>query len=314
MKECRRHHGELAGVSVVVPHYGETEDILRLLRALEDQRTDRRVEVIAVDDCSPVPLPDGDGYTVVRRPVNGGFGAAVNSGAALAKEDLLLILNSDLVIAPEFLETLLSNATPHMPAVVSTRLIGMDGQEAFGGRHFPRVYHQAVEWLTPLARWRDKRWWHECVGHDTRSLDPGPRHVDWVTGALLLLPTASFLDVEGFDEHTFFMNCEEVDLQRRLRQRGLPAVHLGQLTVTHIGGGSSDSRHRRRWLVEARLRYAKKWGGLRRLRWTLTMCTALNLIWNTGRVALGRDVHPVATAREEWRLLWECHLDTRPRP
>jgi N-acetylglucosaminyl-diphospho-decaprenol L-rhamnosyltransferase len=120
----------------------------------------------------------------------------------------------------------------------------------------------------------------------------------------MLLPTADFRAVGGFDER-FFMNAEEVDLQRRLRDRGLASVVLAEPVVVHEGGGSSDPERRRRWLVASRLAYADKWGGRRRLQAALTGATMVNLAWNTGRRLAGRDVQPIRTARHELDLIFD---------
>jgi len=257
--------------------------------------------VIVVDDASPQPFPSIEGITVVRREVNGGFGAAVNSGVAVATGELLLILNSDLAIGETFVADLLEAANPWLPAVISPRVVDGEGHEAWTGRRFPTVGHQAAEWLTPLARHRDTTIWHRLVGHDTEARGQSAV-VDWVVGAALLMPLAAFREVGGFDER-FFMNAEEVDLQRRLRAAGLPSVVLDQPTVVHEGGGSSDPARRREWLVQSRLAYADKWGGRRRLQAALTAATGANLAWNAGRRLAGRDVHPWRTATEEIALI-----------
>jgi N-acetylglucosaminyl-diphospho-decaprenol L-rhamnosyltransferase len=128
------------------------------------------------------------------------------------------------------------------------------------------------------------------------------REVDWVVGAAMWIPLDDFRAVGGFDER-FFMNSEEVDLQRRLRERGLRIVALRSPTVVHTGGGSSPSEARRRWLVEGQLLYADKWGSRRALQVALAAATAVNLLANAGRRAAGRDVRPVETAREELSMI-----------
>jgi len=291
-----------ARVSIVVPHYGDPRPTGRLLDALRAQTAADRTEVIVVDDRSPEPFPETEGVTVVRREHNGGFGAAVNSGAALATEPLLMVLNSDLEVSETFVADFVSAASPWLPAVVSPRVVGQDGSPLWTGRHFPRVRHQAVEWLVPLARHRHRRILHEWVGHDTSVRVDASATVDWVVGAALLLPTDDFRAVGGFDER-FFMNSEEIDLQRRLRERGLPSVVLPEPSVVHEVGGSSDPLRRRAWLVRSRLDYADKWGSRRRLQLALLAATAVNLCWNAGRRALGRPVHPLSDAREEAALL-----------
>jgi N-acetylglucosaminyl-diphospho-decaprenol L-rhamnosyltransferase len=288
-------------VTAVVPHYGSPATPLPLLDALASQVGVPGLDVVLVDDASPEPFPAHPGVEVVRRDVNGGFGAAVNTGAAVADGELLLVLNSDLEVGPTFVRDLLAAARPWLPAVVSPRVVDPGGAELATGRWFPRVRHQLAEWLVPLARWRDTDVLRAAVGHDVAARGE-EAVVDWVVAAALLVPLADFRAVGGFDER-FFMNSEEIDLQRRLRERGLPSVVLAAPTVVHAGGGSSDAARRRAWLVRSRLEYADKWGGRRRLQVALGAATAVNLAWNAGRRAAGRDVAPLRTAREEAALL-----------
>lgn len=293
----------LPGISVVIPHYGEPGITMGIVRQLQAQETKRPIQIIVSDDCSPVPFPQSPGVLITRRVTNGGFGAAVGTGVAMAKYDYLLVLNSDVSINGTFIEELAVAAEPWMPAVVSPWVTSPDGHATWTGRHFPRVRHQFVEWLTPLARWRGRTALHEAVGHDMKSVEGVTTVVDWAVGAAMLLPTAEFRSVGGFDER-FFMNSEEVDLQRRLRQRGVPSVVLGAPLLLHEGAGStSDPERRRAWLVRSQLEYAAKWGWRRRLTAALVLATGLNFVWNSGRRAIGRPVCPVSTARQELAML-----------
>lgn len=296
-------------VSVVIPHYGDPSPTQALVEALRKQTYTGDLLIIVSDDYSPHPFPDDPTTTVVRRPSNGGFGSAVNSGAEHATGEWLMVLNSDLTISETFVADWLEAARPWKDAVTTPRIVSPEGSEAWSGRHFPTIAHQIVEWLVPLARWRHLRRLHEAVGHDTRATGDATQVVDWVVGAALLMPTRVFREVGGFDER-FHMNAEEVDLQRRLRERGVPSVYLGTVTAEHEGGGSSDPERRRRWLVTSRLRYADKWaadgypGGRRSLVAALTVASAINLVWNTGRRLLGlREVTPVRNFGYELSLL-----------
>lgn len=306
-------------VTVVVPHYGDPAPTRALLRQLGAQEGAPGLRIVVVDDASPVPfavLDDVRGpgavaeqsasepraIDLVRRPRNGGFGAAVNTGLAAVKTPLALVLNSDLTVGPRFVTELVAAARPWQPVVVAPRVLDAHGADQYAGRHFPTIIHQGVEWLSPLARWRHTRLLHEAVGHDTRVRPEGVTSVDWVVGAAMLLPLAEVREVGGFDEG-FHMNAEEVDLQVRLRARGVPSLVAGAVTVTHEGGGSSDPGRRRTWLVDARARYARRWGRPRTLAAVLTLATGANLAVNTVRAAAGRDVHPVRVAREELALV-----------
>lgn len=289
-------------VSVVIPHYGDPAPTSALVEWLLRMGPH---EVIVVDDCSPTPFPDAEGVRVVRRTRNGGFGTAVNSGAELASGQLLAILNSDLAVPESFLDALVDAAGPWQPCVAGPRITDEDDDLAFTARRWPLARHQIVEWLTPLARWRGTPRWREGVGYDLdATASETPRTVDWLVGAALLVPTAPFRAVGGFDER-FYMNAEEVDLQRRLAAQGVPAVYVPGVTVRHASGGSSDPGRRRRWLVDARLTYSAKWGGRTALRAGLTTASGVNLAWNAGRRLLGRPIDPIAVVRDELALIWK---------
>ena len=295
-RACPADH--ITGLSVVIPHYGSpapAQVLIAQLRRQEDLILP--LEIIVSDDLSPEPFPETAGVDVVRRTRNGGFGAAVNSGAAAAQYSHLLVLNSDLEVESDFLARLVRAAEPWQPAVCAPMLVDPDGQTQWAGRHFPRHRHHIVEWLTPLARFRSRL--HEAVGHDTRCTAGRTVPVDWLVGAALLMPKSEFDAVGGFDEN-YFMNSEEVDLQRRLRGRGMPSVFLGDVLVSHEGGGSSANDKRVRWVTQARIRYARKW---RERPGSLVMglrsATVVNLVANAMRRAAGRDIAPIATFRRE---------------
>lgn len=292
-----------ARVSVVIPHYGEIEPTQNLIAALQAQQDAAGLEIIVADDSSPIPFPAGDGYQLVRREQNGGYGSACNSGAALASRDYLLFANSDLVIGPQFIADFCAAAAPWQPAVVAPRVVEGAGENHVP-RRFPRVRQFVVEWLVPLARFEPQMWWQSAIGHDIEALtSTNAAPTDWLTGVLHLIPTADFRAVGGFDER-FYMNAEETDLHLRLnRERGLPAIYLPTVEVQHASGGSSDPLRRAGWVLDSRFWYATKWGGAWRLRIGLMLASYLNFGWNLGRRLLGRASAPRRVLAEQLGLI-----------
>ncbi|WP_271394822.1 glycosyltransferase family 2 protein [Neomicrococcus lactis] len=293
-----------------MPHYGDPSDLQHLVESLLSENAHCLKQIVVVDDASPTPFPaqwepqrtSQTEFTVVRRDLNGGFGSAVNTGLNTIHTDVALVLNSDLILPEHFVEALQTAAAPWHPAVLSPEVTGTDGATQWTARHFPTIGHQVTEWLSPLARFRHHKLLHEAVGHDTRAEQGKVLPVDWVFGAAMMLPVNAVKSIGGFDDD-FFMNAEEVDLQKRLRDIGVPSIYVGTVTVAHVGGGSSDPARRRKWLVEARHRYAQKWGNPQALKTALTAASFANFGVNKVREIAGRDIDAKGVLKQELSYL-----------
>lgn len=266
--------------------------MLDLIASLRAQRgiTPENLEIIVSDDRSPIPFPDTEGVSIVRRERNGGFGSAVNSGAARARGDWLIILNSDLELGENFISSMLTALAAYPQALASPQVVGPDGKHQWVARKFPTVGHIAWEWFTPLARFKPTRLWHRGAGHDISACTAlRPHGTDWVMGACMMVPRTVYERVEGMDER-FYMNSEEVDFQYRLSQAGVDRYLIPSVTVTHEGGGSSPSERRIQWLTTARFIYADKWGWEKKLAVALRAISYANFLVNSVRALRNKDV------------------------
>lgn len=208
-------------------------------------------EVVVVDNAS------GDGSVeylrgaladervcVVAAGANGGFGAGVNLGAAACGSPLLLVLNSDATVESGSVGLLVSAllADEGVGVVAPTvRLAGGSPQpDAFG--RLPRRW----ELLVPgPGRWTG-------CGDEHRP--------EWVSGVAMLLRTDDFRSVGGFDE-AFEMYFEDLDLCRRLRDRGGAVARLPAATVVHAAGASwRSSGDRKSRFHRSKAVYARKLG------------------------------------------------------
>jgi glycosyltransferase involved in cell wall biosynthesis len=91
--------------SVIIPTYGRPGLLADAVASVLAQ-TVREVECIVVDDASPEPVQiEEDGPVwVVRRDVNGGAGAARNSGMNVARGRFFTFLDDDDLYTPDRLE------------------------------------------------------------------------------------------------------------------------------------------------------------------------------------------------------------------
>jgi mycofactocin glycosyltransferase len=113
----------LADVTVVIPVRDRHAELARCLVGLRDVP-----RVIVVDDCSSDPaaieaIAAAAGARVLRRPVNGGPGAARNTGLAAAGTDLVAFLDSDCVPRPGWLDRLLPHFTDPAVGAVAPRIV-----------------------------------------------------------------------------------------------------------------------------------------------------------------------------------------------
>ena len=232
------------GVSAVIAHYGDPAVTAALVADLQRQVCRDEIEIIVSDDCSPQPYEARGSERVLRSETNSGYGAAINAGDRAAACKWLLILNSDLRIANDFVGKLISAAEAEPRAVFGVSQAAADGSHPPVLRSFPtpRLLLLQESAIAAHLGWKAPR---------------PTAHEGWLAGSLLLIETAVFRDAGGFDER-FFMYSEEVDLQRRLRRRGVPSVLIAGLEVVHEGGRSTGCLHVPEEMTRSRLRYLAK--------------------------------------------------------
>jgi N-acetylglucosaminyl-diphospho-decaprenol L-rhamnosyltransferase len=217
------------------------------------------VHVIVVDNKSPEdPIPSVEDLpiTIVRSPVNGGFSAGCNLGAAHGSAPMILFVNPDARMAPDALHALRGrlDAEPRT-GVVGPRMEDENGSLLYTQRRFPapaRTFAQALflHRLAPHASWSDELI-RDADAYDAAG-DP-----DWLSGACLLVRREAFDAIDGWDDG-FFLYCEDTDLCRRLRRAGWDCRYEPAALVRHDEGGSAPRSGLLAIHTQSRLRYARK--------------------------------------------------------
>ncbi len=280
---------ELAGIVV---HWHNEEQLGRLLAAWPQEP---RFELIVVDNGSSSLLPAGT-YRLLRPGRNLGFAGGANAGAQVASAPLLLILNPDARPRPGALVKLVEGFREHPEAAgLAPRLVGEDGdsQHAWQLGRLPslgRLLLAAFGWGGPPAR---------------GSEPPAGVRVEQPAAAALALRRAAFDAVGGFDEGFFPAWFEDVDLARRLADRGLtvlyhPAaelVHEQGATVPRLGYG------RFLWLYSRNLvRYLEgHWG--RGWAWSARALMVPGALLRLALLPLRRP-RRATDRRQAWTGLW----------
>jgi glycosyltransferase involved in cell wall biosynthesis len=99
-----------AGVSVILPVYGNAPALPELERRIRAALAERALQIVMVDDASPddsLEVIRSLGVECVALPQNGGQNRAVLAGLKRAREPFICVMDADLQDPPEVLPRLL---------------------------------------------------------------------------------------------------------------------------------------------------------------------------------------------------------------
>ena len=238
--------------SIVIPVFNQFPHTLACLRALAAHPSASPCEIIVVDDGSSdetaTALPQVSGLRYHRRAANGGFVAACNDGAALARGQYLVFLNNDTVPQPGWLDALLATFDEHpLAGLVGAQLLYPDGrlQEA-GGVVF-----------ADGSAWNYGRF--ESPGDPRFSF---LRECDYCSGAAIALPRALFAEVGGFHADFAPAYYEDTDLAFAVRAAGYQVLYQPGARVVHAEGttaGTDVASGVKAFQPRNRQRFARRW-------------------------------------------------------
>ena len=253
-------------LSLIVVHYRSLPSLERLLQSLRAARPAPLRELLIVNNSGEdlaervrdLPWP----VRVLAPGRNLGYARGVNEGIRAAREELLLILNPDILVAPGSVEALVRCAEAHPRAgIVAPRLLNPDGTLQLSARRF-------YNWRTLLLRraplgpyaarsqtLRD----HLMADWDHAST----RAVDWVLGAAMLARRRAVRDVGLMDER-YFLYFEDVDWCQRMGRHGYEVLYCADASMVHEYARQSAQLRARSIRAHAAglLRFAEKWSAL----------------------------------------------------
>jgi GT2 family glycosyltransferase len=239
---------QLLTASIIIPNYNGLRFLPVCLDALGAQTYPAsRTEIIVVDDASI----DGslafvrEHYPqarVIALARNGGLAVACNAGAAVARGDLLVMLNNDTEVEPGWLAALAVAALSHPHAgVIASKMLLFDRRDTL---------HSAGDVMGTDGIPRNRGVWQR---------DDGQYDADIIVfggcGGGVAYRREAWQAAGGFDER-LFMYLEDVDLAWRLRLLGWEAVFAPEARLYHhvsaTGGGTLASYYTGRntiWVI-----------------------------------------------------------------
>lgn len=233
-------------LSILIVNYNTCQLTVNCLRSVFASETGYTYEVIVIDNNSK----DASVQTIreefpqvklIENTENTGFAKANNQGMDVSKGRYVLLLNSDTVIQPDTIQTMVAFMDDH-PSVGASgcKIILPDGSlDKACKRGFPTpsasfYYAFGLSKLFP----NNPRFNQYQLGY----LDPDQEYpVDCLVGAFMLVRKETLEQVGGLDE-TFFMYGEDIDWCYRIKQAGWGIHYYPRTTIIHYKGGSARRR------------------------------------------------------------------------
>jgi glycosyltransferase, group 2 family len=176
---------------------------------------------------------------------NFGFAGGYNRAIEMIEAEYVVLLNSDVEVAPGWLEPLVAVLDrDERVAAVQPKILAYRDKKKF-------------EYAGAAGGYIDYLGFPFCRGRvmDTTEQDDGQYDdevdVFWATGASLCIRRDVYRAVGGLDE-AFFAHMEEIDLCWRLKNGGYTLKVVPSSVVYHLGGGSLPMNHPKKLFLNYR--------------------------------------------------------------
>lgn len=217
-------------LTIIIVSWNTSGLLSQCLRSVYETGSRYQFEVIVVDNGSSddsvamVQERFAD-VKLIRNELNRGFAAANNQGLEIGTGRYFMLLNSDTIVLPGVLDTLIAMADQNpRVGVVGPKLLNMDGSLQMSWASFPSFLS-------------------EVLGQNFRHRNPVPDiphtyDVDWLMGACLLVRAEVVRGVGKLDEDYFFYS-EETDWCFRIKKQNWKIWYTTDAAIYHLGGGST---------------------------------------------------------------------------
>ena len=253
--ELSRHGERPEGISVIMVSYWTGPVLSAAIESVLAPNQDGAAELIVVDNGNP-PAVSGElarraeeeaRLTLVSGHGNVGFARGCNIGARRATGSYLLLLNPDCCLSPGAIPALLAEAkTLGADWMLGCRVLDPDGSVQRGSRRALLTPYTALVETFRLDRLAPGLLRRYRLNHHDNPVPEDTTCVPAVSGACMMLPTATFHGVGGMDEG-YFLHVDDLDLCFRLHRAGIPVYFTPHVEVVHHAGSSRSSPVRVEW-------------------------------------------------------------------
>ncbi len=236
-------------LSIIIINYNLSKEVENCINSVIVAAKEIDYEIILIDNHSEDETIIKIAEDIFRNPnikkmifyrteKNLGFGNACNLAVRKAEGKWLFFLNPDTVIKenifPKLKEELENNHSSH-------GIIGLNVNEGkyvdYSAGLFPNFMFEILN-VVLLGRYFEAFYIKlKKIFSTDKKLK-----VQWVMGAALLIRKDLYNEINGFDPD-YFLYFEEMDMCKRVWNKGLPVTYLSYIKIDHLGSAGSKKNY-----------------------------------------------------------------------
>lgn len=171
------------------------------------------------------------GVKIIQNERNAGYAGGYNLALKSVKEDIQILLNSDVEVTEGWLKPIVRVfETEPETAAVQPKILDYKKKDHF-------------EYAGAAGGYIDKYGYPFCRGRIFQELEEDhgqyneDQYIFWASGACLAIRRSAYNEVGGLDED-FFAHQEEIDMCWRLQNKGYKIKYVSDSRVFHVGGAT----------------------------------------------------------------------------
>ena len=291
-------------VSIIIVNYNTRKMTQECIDSIFQYTKDIIFEVIVVDNASTDDSKDhfekDNRIKYIYNTENVGFGRANNIGYQYAAGKYLFLLNSDTLLINNAIGLFFKIAEQE-----TDKSVGCWGTMLFDSNKCVTTSYGRY-----LSAWRDffyltcgvllKKLSGKSIFYREYNYKTDSGIVDFITGADIFMKK-EVADKYGLFDKTYFMYCEEVDMQKRYSQFGIFSKIVTEPHIIHFNGGSQQKKVNYKMnliKLSSKIHYFKKWSN------PISFYTYLILVSLIKSITFIFTNHPAEYKTQYMKTLW----------
>ncbi|OAQ40463.1 family 2 glycosyl transferase [Pedobacter psychrophilus] len=228
------------GLSIILPNYNGKhlfekyfEKNLEIFKSLKC-----KYEIIIVDDASTdnsvsfLKKNYNDKITIIEKKENGGFSKTCNIGIHASKFEIIFLLNTDVLLTPNYFQTIFKCFEKEDTFGVMGRIIGMNDDIIQDSARLPIISGKKIK---PS---------HFFYIDDKDFLTP----TLYLSGAIALIDSKKLKELKGFNELFSPFYGEDFELSLRAWRLGWKCYYHHESVCKHEISGSTKNYEKKYWI------------------------------------------------------------------